>query len=321
MEKLMILLLLSGLGLFIQSISCQYILIKEKKTWDDAQAYCRHNHIDLATVQGNEDRTELQAAEPALTSVAWIGLYNDINGWRWSYQDENPTFTAWKTRKPNNGNGKQECVAFEFNEWVDGVCSEPLTFLCYDENQMNANKFVFINTLKSWPEAQKYCRQHHTDLATVHNQAEHDQLVRMKNPYKYAWHGLFRHSWKWSDGKQVNTSLINWMTGQPNVIGQNRPCVNINHNGRISDQFCSDTLPFICLTYAKQQIVKIEIKSDQNLNDPAVLDILLQRIKTKLKDHGIEDTRLTWRVKLDGNVFSPKLYWKDSAKKKYVKCK
>ncbi|KAI7789356.1 putative L-selectin-like, partial [Triplophysa rosa] len=57
----------------------------------------------------------------------------------------------------------------------------------------------------------------------------------------------------------------------------------------------------------KKQIVRVEVKSGLNVNDAAVMETTLQWIKQKLKDRGIEnDTRLTWRLQPDGNVFTPK---------------
>ncbi|MGL5118507.1 MAG: lectin-like protein [Plesiomonas shigelloides] len=60
---------------------------------------------------------------------------------------------------------------------------------------------------------------------------------------------MFRDSWKWSDEiNVVDVSSINWMTGQPDLTGVNRPCGVIRPDGLIDDQLCSNTLPFICKT-------------------------------------------------------------------------
>lgn len=98
------------------------------------------------------------------------------------------------------------------------------------------------------------------------------------------------------------------------------------------------------------QIVRLEVKSSQNVNDPAVMEAMLQlvgvklfvlklkcilsfvqyskhinmmfwchfvQIQQKMKDRGIErNTRVGWRVQPDGNVFSPKLGGKDAAEKR-----
>uniref|UniRef100_A0A8C2FBU2 C-type lectin domain-containing protein n=1 Tax=Cyprinus carpio TaxID=7962 RepID=A0A8C2FBU2_CYPCA len=74
-----------------------YILYKQLKTWEDAQNYCRTHHYDLATIQNNENWTKLLEAadEQRFYGFAWIGLFNDINGWRWSYNDESLVFESW----------------------------------------------------------------------------------------------------------------------------------------------------------------------------------------------------------------------------------
>ncbi|XP_073672126.1 asialoglycoprotein receptor 2-like [Paramisgurnus dabryanus] len=160
----------------------------------------------------------------------------------------------------------------------------------------------------TWPEAQIYCRQHHTDLATIRTQIDIDLLTTMIGKDTHAWIGLFRDSWKWSDGSKVPSSSIRWKSSSRNTSGKDqRPCGTAGPDGLIVDQFCSDLLPFICLKYSRKQIVRTEIKSGLNLNDPAVMEKILQLIKQKLKDHGIEkETTLTWRLQPDGNVFSPK---------------
>ncbi|KAI7790314.1 putative L-selectin-like [Triplophysa rosa] len=237
----------AGLCLLIQSITCQYVLIQESKSWDEARAYCRQNHIDLATVQNNEDWTNIQRDfQPALTSVAWIGLYNNITSWRWSYQDERMIFVNWYPGEPNNLYGKQEYVVMQIDKWNDRDYDNQFPFFCYNEELTGANRFVFVTSLKTWHEAQSYCRQHHTDLATIRSQSENDQLQRMMQGVMRTWTGLFRDSWKWSDDANVNRPSINWMTGQPNIGGLNRPCGVIGPDGLIDDRVCSDALPFIC---------------------------------------------------------------------------
>lgn len=116
-----------------------YVLIQEQNTWDEEQAYCRKNHIDLATIQSNEDSANLQEAVYKMTKIAWIGLYNDINSWRWSNQDEKITFQSWNTGEPNNYNGHEECGLMYSSTWNDGSCSALFPFFCY-----NGKKLMFI---------------------------------------------------------------------------------------------------------------------------------------------------------------------------------
>ncbi|KAA0721397.1 C-type lectin lectoxin-Phi2 [Triplophysa tibetana] len=313
MERLIHVLLFSGLCLLTQATSSQYVLIQEKKTWHEAQAYCRQNHNDLATFQSIEDWThEGKKMESSFTQNTWIGLYNAINSWRWSYRDENITFKLWSTGEPNNG--KEECAVIESGNWLDYPCEHKFRFVCYNEN--GTNKFIFItHFLTTWLEAQSYCRQHYTDLAIIQSPSENDQLASMTQGYS-AWIGLYRDSWMWSDGSKVNTISIYWLTGQPDVTGLNQPCCSIRADGLIEDRLCSDVLPFICLNYSRKQIVRVEVKSGKKLNDSVVMETILQFIKEKARDHGIdEETRLTWKVHSDGNVFSAKHDQKHDARK------
>ncbi|KAL0189847.1 hypothetical protein M9458_016946, partial [Cirrhinus mrigala] len=69
-------------------------------TWTDAQTYCRTHHYDLATVQN----------EKAFSGYAWIGLYNDVNSWRWSYNEESLVFQSWALGQPNNYGLGEACA-------------------------------------------------------------------------------------------------------------------------------------------------------------------------------------------------------------------
>ncbi|XP_056603712.1 putative C-type lectin domain family 20 member A [Triplophysa dalaica] len=259
MERLIHVLLFSVLCLFIQSISCEYVLIREKMTWNEAQVYCRQHHIDLVTVQNTEDWTNVQReVQPALTSDIWIGLFNNISSWQWSYQNEYISFSRWSGTEPNNAYGKEECGAlWSDGGWDDRDCSAEFPVFCYKENETEADRFVFVNIPMSWHEALSYCRQHYTDLAVIHNKTEDQVLLHQMSMLgiSYSWIGLFRDSWKWSDDiNVVDVSSINWMTGQPDLTGVNQPCET------------------------KKQIVRFELKSGQNVNDPAVMKTILQSV-------------------------------------------
>ncbi|XP_055038663.2 C-type mannose receptor 2-like [Misgurnus anguillicaudatus] len=308
MERLFHVLLFSGLCPFSQSISGGYILIPSQTSWDQAQAYCQQNQFDLVTVQSSEDWKIIQATvEPALTSMAWVGLYNDPKKWWWSYKNETLTFFGWGPSQPNNVHGRQECSEMEPEGWDDRPCSEQYPFFCFNENDTGENRFVFINdTWMSWHDSQTYCRKHYTDLATIRSEPEHFKLMYMMMGYERAWLGLFR-PWRWSDGTNVSTSSITWGIGQPDMTGTDTLCGAADPDGLIDDLICSNSLPFICTQWSKEAIVRLEVKSDKNLNDPAVMETILNSIKQKLKDHGIEkDTTLTWKVQPDGNVFTTK---------------
>ena len=105
--------------------------------------------------------------------------------------------------------------------------------------------FVYISTPMTWTEAQSYCRKHHTDLASVRNATE-NQKVDNVLPAGAAWIGLFRDSWKWSDGS--NSSFRYWAPGQPDNAGGKDACVaaDLGNDGKWYDDPCDLERPSIC---------------------------------------------------------------------------
>lgn len=91
-------------------------------------------------------------------------------------------------------------------------------------------------------DAQTYCRQHHTDLASVIDAQEYSILQQTVT--SDSWVGLFRDLWKWSD--QTNFSNINWGQDPWSVVMTDN-CGSIS-NGLVYPTQCSEIMPFFCLS-------------------------------------------------------------------------
>uniref|UniRef100_A0A671PAH1 C-type lectin domain-containing protein n=1 Tax=Sinocyclocheilus anshuiensis TaxID=1608454 RepID=A0A671PAH1_9TELE len=103
--------------------------------------------------------------------------------------------------------------------------------------------FVSGQREKNWTEAQKYCREYHTDLASVRNQSENEQIQSIITD-KQAWIGLHR-LWVWSDNSTA--TFTHWKTNRPNNRGTNHDdCALIDHQGRWTDEDCTHQHPFVC---------------------------------------------------------------------------
>ncbi|XP_053485701.1 C-type mannose receptor 2-like isoform X2 [Ictalurus furcatus] len=282
------------------------------KTWNDALAYCRASHTDLAIIKSSDDMVRLQneAQRQRFSSEAWIGLYNDINSWRWSFDNEPLGFEDWDSffQQPNNRDGHEECVAaFWHGGWYDAPCDTVMPFVCFDARNFAASRYIYISKPPmNWSDAQSYCRQHYTDLAIIKNSIESVAFQNILTTS--AWLGLFRDSWKWIN--ETNMSTVMWAPGQPDNRNDHEDCGFVT-NGQAADAPCSDTKPFFCYSdiTGRKQTIRVKIQSKQDVNDPAFKAAILEKIKEKLMDHGMpENTTVNWLKQPGGVVFHKEEY-------------
>ncbi|KAL7853058.1 hypothetical protein SRHO_G00188430 [Serrasalmus rhombeus] len=243
----------------------RYRFVNENKTWTEAQSYCRQRDADLVTINNMEEMKKLNATlkkhlNNTPSSSAWIGLVRgDTDQWLWSLADANfyrkgDMYRNWAIGDPNNFGGVENCVVMKKSDgtWFDDRCSSLYTFVCYDEkNTNNGSYIVFISTTKTWRDAQSYCREHYTDMASVRNQTENQQIWNfgVTSSNGGPWIGLIRDSWKWSD--QSASSFRYWASTQPDNQGgiENCTAVSMTDQGHWSDMTCDKKLPFICFEY------------------------------------------------------------------------
>ncbi|XP_058624901.1 C-type lectin 1-like [Onychostoma macrolepis] len=173
------------------------------------------------------------------------------------------------------------------------------------------HEFIYVSSSVNWTTAQKYCRQHYTDLATIDDHADHDTLLKTAGMGN-VWLGLYRTTgsgvFVWSDGSSSSFRL--WESGQPN----SQLCVNV-YGGKWYDRDCVGPVPFACYIDWKRQIVRVEMKSSQNLNDPVVMNRILGKIEQVLKEKGLSQyAKLSWRTQSNGNVFQKNYQKRDAPK-------
>ncbi|XP_053087880.1 uncharacterized protein LOC117596625 [Pangasianodon hypophthalmus] len=68
-------------------------------------------------------------------------------------------------------------------------------------------------------------------------------------------------------------------------------------------------MPFFCYSVitGQQHILRVKVRSNQDVNDPAVKVAILEQIKQKVKDQGMaENITVKWRQQPDGVVFHKK---------------
>ncbi|XP_041654995.1 macrophage mannose receptor 1-like [Cheilinus undulatus] len=245
---------------------------------------------------------------------AWIGLYDNVNSWRWSltntsfYKPGESEFRNWRPGQPNNAFSIEHCVVM-YNDglWNDDWCDFHRQPVCSDVTGSNVT-FVLAPTTMSWSDAVIYCREHHTDLASVRNMEENQKIKEQISVWR-VWIGLSRESWKWLDGSR--STFRYWNDGEPNNQYKNEICVaaDFGNSGKWEDCQCHYKRAFICYNAltASKQVIKVRLvkqSSSLDLNDPAVLEDILKELRQNLRDQGVtQDVRLSWRKQADGKVF------------------
>ncbi|KAK6466635.1 macrophage mannose receptor 1-like, partial [Huso huso] len=208
-----------------------YIPVIDIKTWTDARSYCREKYTDLVTVRNLEEQQQI--LNVAKDYQFWIGLYRDSDNWQWSTGDA-VSYTNWTA-----GTGGVFCATADAaGSWGQSVCHDQKPFMCY-----NGKRYTLISTLKTWAEAQQYCRQHHTDLVSIKSASENEDMKK-KAPASPFWIGLFNEPWKWTD--EENSAFQNWNIGQPD--GGSEKCVYMYspNQGKWDDWPCDDWKYFVC---------------------------------------------------------------------------
>uniref|UniRef100_A0A8C5EH20 C-type lectin domain-containing protein n=1 Tax=Gouania willdenowi TaxID=441366 RepID=A0A8C5EH20_GOUWI len=132
------------------------------------------------------------------------------------------------------------------------------TVCCCVRSDLFHREYNYVNISMKWTDAQRYCREKHTDLATFDSM---DDILKLNRPSlvtPYTWIGLWDdprawkegtlnddNSWKWSSTGKSLTGFSNWAKNQPNFYKALEKCAMIDTSGRWFDSFCSHKKSFV----------------------------------------------------------------------------
>ncbi|XP_022599913.1 ladderlectin-like isoform X1 [Seriola dumerili] len=113
--------------------------------------------------------------------------------------------------------------------------------------------FSFINIPMAWMEAEKHCWHYGANLASIHDEQEHNfirDFVMDSNYYGLygpAWiggHDAVRSGeWLWSDGSVFDVG--SWATLMPSIWNRWNKCLSM---GLADTRYCEEMFPFVCGT-------------------------------------------------------------------------
>uniref|UniRef100_A0A8C0Y0E3 C-type lectin domain-containing protein n=1 Tax=Cyprinus carpio carpio TaxID=630221 RepID=A0A8C0Y0E3_CYPCA len=112
--------------------------------------------------------------------------------------------------------------------------------------------FYFMQKSMNWSDAQAHCRQNYIDLATMDDQTDRDEMMRViRQVYNGdVWTGLSRTdakaSWIWSDLSL--STFMPWAPDQPNNLNSSQYCVVVTKGANLNDLNCKSKFPSVCYT-------------------------------------------------------------------------
>ncbi|XP_043985408.1 L-selectin-like [Gambusia affinis] len=103
---------------------------------------------------------------------------------------------------------------------------------------------VLVRSGMNWTEAQSFCRKQHSDLASIRNESENQQVQQLVPAGTKVWAGLYRDGWKWSAGSRSSFSYRR--RTEPN--NKEKKCVLATFDalGKWEDWRCDVKKTFIC---------------------------------------------------------------------------
>lgn len=124
-----------------------------------------------------------EAKRQNFMSNAWIGMYDDVNSWRWSLRNEPClNISKWMSGQPNNNYGDQKCGVLIPGGWDDRGCAEQYPFVCFD-GESSTSTFLISDGITSSPFTSMF-------LFLFKSSQKHKPAMPGTFTNQIRWHGL-----------------------------------------------------------------------------------------------------------------------------------
>lgn len=103
------------------------------------------------------------------------------------------------------------------------------------------SRFRYVDLLRNWTEAQSYCRENFSDLATILTDANIIKAQEAAGSSQF-WIGLYRGPWYLFYTELSNTTVSMWNTSEP----PSGWCPAIWYGGSVIPLSCESSYPYFC---------------------------------------------------------------------------
>ncbi|GFS26328.1 macrophage mannose receptor 1-like [Elysia marginata] len=151
-------------------------LIKSKKSWKAARAFCKQQNADLLKVPDAATNAFASSVINNNKMYVWTGVHDRDEEGKYFWLDEvkEVNYTNWDTDQPNNYRN-QDCMCLLGPKWHDHFCTKPLWFLCERRKRSFIHSAVrcedgwtpspesgtcvkiFVSRKETWSDARKVC--------------------------------------------------------------------------------------------------------------------------------------------------------------------
>ncbi|KAF5908993.1 macrophage mannose receptor 1-like, partial [Clarias magur] len=154
-------------------------------------------------------------------SYGWIGLYRSQFSVKWSNGDP----VTFSNLAGDCGTSSCCAVMQPDGSWESLQCTATKYFMSYEQGDIKTKPIHhLILENKTWYGAQRYCRGHYTDLLSIRDQQQNEEVkIKGLNSSTSFWIGLLRDDWQWTD--EGNSVYRNWASGEPQPSSPSTNCV------------------------------------------------------------------------------------------------
>ncbi|XP_077091269.1 macrophage mannose receptor 1-like [Siphateles boraxobius] len=192
--------------------SYDFRLIREDRSWFEAQMYCREHHTDLVSIRDQTENERVKEKGKESNTPFWIGLLEDSVEWA---DEGRSAYRNWDFNWNPDSKSHYPEAYMDLNGNWHGSTGSTFYPLCY-------KSFIHVSKENmSWEEALDYCDRDFSGLLIIRSENDQIETERELERRKISgpvWVGLRQSRlfgfWIWINGLNAR-NWSNWKGGSP----------------------------------------------------------------------------------------------------------